>query len=75
MGLASHKGISARTGSTTLANQANAEEEEMISSEVRELLSKGTMIETTPSPVSFVSQILLAEKRIGQSNLRALMKN
>jgi len=67
MGLASHKGIPARTDSTNLANQANAcsiEEEEVIS-EVRELLSKGALIETTPSPGSFLSQIFLVEKRMG----------
>ena len=48
----------------------------MISSEVRELLSKGTVIETTPSPGSFVSQIFLVEKKEGGQrpviNLRAL---
>ena len=46
----------------------------MISTEVRELLSKGAVIETTPFQGSFVSQILI-EKEGGQRlviNLRAL---
>jgi len=34
-------------------------------SEVRELLSKGAVIETSPSPGSFVSQIFLEEKKGG----------
>ena len=48
----------------------------MISSEVRELLSKGAVIETSPSPGSFVSQICLLEKKGGGTetghNLKAL---
>ena len=48
----------------------------MISSEVRNLLSKGAVIETIPSPGSFVSQIFLVEKKEGGQrpviNLKAL---
>jgi len=38
------------------AISCSIEEEEMISSEVRELLSKGAVIETTPSLGNFVSK-------------------
>ena len=48
----------------------------MISTEIRELLSKGAVVETTPSQGSFVSQIFLVEKKEGGQrlviNLKAL---
>ena len=48
----------------------------MISTEIRELLSKGAVVETTPSQGSFVSQLFLVEKKErGQRpviNLKAL---
>ena len=79
MGLASHKRVPTRTGSITLANKANASNKLLHrggSTEVREILSKGAVIETTPSQGSFVSQIFLAEKKEGGQkpviNLRAL---
>ena len=48
----------------------------MISREIGKLLSKGTVVETTPSQGSFVSQIFLVEKKEGGQrpviNLKAL---
>jgi len=41
----------------------SVEESKMISTEIGELLSKGAVVETTPSQGSFVSQIFLVEKK------------
>ena len=41
----------------------------MISTEIGELLSKGAVVETTPSQGSFVSQIFLVEKKEGGQRL------
>ena len=52
MGLASHEGVSARVGSTTLATKTDASNRllsKIISTEIGELLSKGAVVETTPS--------------------------
>jgi len=58
------------------AISCSVEEEEMISSEVRDLLSKGAVIEASPTKESFVSQIFLVEKKEGGQrpviNLKAL---
>ena len=41
----------------------STEEQEMISQEIKELLAKDAIVETTLSPESFVSQIFLVEKK------------
>ena len=58
------------------AIRCSLEEVEMISTEVRELLAKGAVIETPPAQEGFVSQIFLVEKKEGGQrpviNLKAL---
>ena len=47
----------------------------LVTQEVQELLTKGAIVKTLPSPISFVSQIFLVEKKRGQQpviNLKAL---
>ena len=55
---------------------SSAEEKGKISEEIKELLSKGAIVETTISQKSFVSQIFLVEKKEGGKrpviNLKAL---
>ena len=45
--------------------KCSTQEQEMISQEVKELLAKGAIIETTLSKESYVSQIFLVEKKEG----------
>ena len=45
--------------------KCSTEEWEKISQEVKELLAKGAVVETTVSKESFVSQIFLVEKKEG----------
>ena len=58
------------------AISCSLEEGEMISTEVRELLAKGAVIQTPPTQEGFVSQIFLVEKKEGGQrpviNLKAL---
>jgi len=58
------------------AINCSVEESKMISTEIGELMSKGAVVETTPSQGSFVSQIFLVEKKEGGQrpviNLKAL---
>ena len=41
------------------------EKHALVTQEVQELLSKGAIVESIPSPMSFISQIFLVEKRGG----------
>jgi len=45
--------------------QTTKENAIFITTEVAELISKGTIVETQPSPKNFVSQIFLVEKKDG----------
>ena len=53
----------------------STEEQEMISQEIKELLVKGAIVETTLSIEDFVSQIFLVEKKVGGQRLVINLKS
>ena len=67
MGLASHIRVSTRVDPDPLAGKTNATDKLLnrVAGEIKDLLVKGAIVETTLSKEGFVSQIFLVEKKEG----------